>query len=634
MGLKTIFLGEGESYEYSALCMPTLPWTKHRRPIKFYPLDEPLPLLLSLVMGLQHAFAMVGGLITPPYVVARFTMDSFPFNKVELQQYMIVAALITSGICTIINVMKVEIPFSKRLFGRTLFVGSGLLSVMGTSFTFLPIFEISIRSMKADDISGEEAYGKMLGTCMLCALLEVVFSLFPGKLLRKIFPPVVTAVTVTLIGVALTGTGMKYWGGGTVCAEMIWKEHAQVVDSVGPTFQGYPVSNVPSAICSNGQVALPYGSTEYIGLGFSVLCFLVVIELFGSIFMKNCNVILALLFGYFVAGVSSYNGDPYVDTSKIENAPVVDFLWTQWFGIGLYGPAVVPLLIAYIVTTVETIGDVTATHEVSELVTGDKEYSRRIQGSLMADAVCSILASVFTSMPNTTFSQNNGVIAMTKCASRRAGIATGFWLIIMGVFAKIAGIITSIPDCVLGGMTIFLFCNVLVSGITLFGELNMKSRRLRFISALSLCVGVGVTVWPWAFQDMRGSSYTAAFWECADCSDAVKGVRNGVSIFLSTGYCIGSIIAILLNAILPEDPAEEQYYEEEPGRMDWSAIGQKSAYFNAKDLTLNEEEGNLKDDDNEKIGEEEEVNVKETTSEEDEGAAEAEEPKTAAVESA
>ena len=85
---------------------------------------------------------------------------------------------------------------------------------------------------------------------------------------------------------------------------------------------------------------------------------------------------------------------------------------------------------------------------------------------------------------------------------------------------------------VLGGMTIFLFANVFVSGITLFGNLNVKSRRIRFISALSLAVGVGVTVWPFAFQDMRGSSYTAAFWECNDCSETMKGFRNGVSIFL------------------------------------------------------------------------------------------------------
>lgn len=595
MGIKAQIFGEGEGYDYSTLCMPSVPWGKKRHPVKFYPLDEPLPLLLSLVMGLQHAFAMVGGLITPPYVVAKFTIDSFPFPKVELQQYAIVAALITSGICTIINVLQVPIPFSKKIFGTHLYVGSGLLSVMGTSFTFLPIFEIAIRQMKVDGLSGEDAYGKMLGTSMLCAVLEIIFSLMPGKVIRKIFPPVVSAVTVTLIGVALTGTGMKYWGGGVVCAEMIWKEHSQVVDSVG---FGQPVSNVPSAICTgNGKVALSYGSTEYIGLGFSVLCFLVVIELFGSTFMKNCNVILALLFGYMIAGLSNYDGYAYVDTQKIEDAPVVDFLWTQWFGIGLYGPAIVPMLIAYVVTTVETIGDVTATHEVSALSTEGKEYTHRIQGSLMADAICSILASLFTSMPNTTFSQNNGVIAMTKCASRRAGLATGFWLILMGVLAKVAGIITSIPDCVLGGMTIFLFCNVLVSGITLFGELNVKSRRIRFISALSLCVGVGVTIWPFAFQDMRGSSYKAAFWECSDCSETMKGFRNGVSIFLSTGYCIGSVIAIILNAILPEDA--EEYVEE--GNVHWSQIGQKSENFKdvEKEEADEEEIGETDDKDGE-----------------------------------
>lgn len=128
-----------------------------------------------------------------------------------------------------------------------------------------------------------------------------------------------------------------------------------------------------------------------------------------------------------------------------------------------------------------------------------------------------------------------------------------FWLILMGVFSKISGIITSIPDCVLGGMTIFLFANVLVSGIALSSTVDLHSRRVKFIMALSLAIGVGVTVWPFAFQDMRGSSYTANFWRCADCSDRKRGIRNGISIFLSTGYCIGTVVAILLNTILPAD---------------------------------------------------------------------------------
>lgn len=214
-----------------------------------------------------------------------------------------------------------------------------------------------------------------------------------------------------------------------------------------------------------------------------------------------------------------------------------------------------------------------AVYEASGLEREGEEYDRSVQGGLLSDGVNSILSGLFTSMPNTTFSQNNGVIALTKCASRRAGYACGFWLILLGVISKFAGIITSMPDCVIGGMTIFLFCNVLASGVALAGDLDLVgSRRNRFILALSLALGVGVTVWPYAFADRRGSPYTAQFWPCDDCDDTMKGLRNGVVIFLSTGYCIGTVTAMLLNLILPAD-AEVISEEDEP-----------------KDLKLEEEE--------------------------------------------
>ena len=102
-------------------------------------------------MGLQHAFAMVGGLITPPFVVFKFSVN---FGDVATQQYGISAALIASGICTLINVTKIPIPFTDKIFGRQLYLGSGVLSVMGISFTFLPIFEIAIQQMKDNDFTG------------------------------------------------------------------------------------------------------------------------------------------------------------------------------------------------------------------------------------------------------------------------------------------------------------------------------------------------------------------------------------------------------------------------------------------------------------------------------------------------
>lgn len=307
-----------------------------------------------MLMGLQHCFAMVGGLITPPLVIFRFAVCGYPFCP-ALEQYAISAGLITSGICTLINVSKFKIPFTEKLFGRALYIGSGMLSVLGTSFTFLPIFESSINQMKAEGIDGEVAYGKMLGTAMVCCLLSIGISILPIDRIKRIFPPLVTAVTVILIGIALTGTGMKYWGGGVVCAEMGWKTNAQVVNLEG-------LDPIPGPACGYyNDEPLYYGAPEYIGLGFAVLSFLVVIELFGSVFMKNCNVVIALMFGYMVAGLSEYNGAPYINTQNLKDASAFNFLWTETFPIGFYGPAVFPMLIAYLVTTVETVGDLTGT---------------------------------------------------------------------------------------------------------------------------------------------------------------------------------------------------------------------------------------------------------------------------------
>ena len=139
---------------------------------------------------------------------------------------------------------------------------------------------------------------------------------------------------------------------------MGWKTHSQVVGLEG-------LSPIPGPACAvYNDEPLYYGSPEYIGLGFSVLSFLIVIELFGSVFMKYCNVVVALLFGYMVAGLSNYNGAPYVVTENIKNAEPFAFVWTETFPIGFYAPAAFPMLIAYLVLTVETLGDLTGMYMV------------------------------------------------------------------------------------------------------------------------------------------------------------------------------------------------------------------------------------------------------------------------------
>jgi NCS2 family nucleobase:cation symporter-2 len=535
--------------------------------MQFFRKDDGLPILVALVMGLQHAFAMVGGLIVPPYVVMRFAVG----GDADMQQYAIACSLILSGLFTILNCIQFNIPGTKYVFG------TGMLSVLGTSFGFLPIYENAIEAMRAETnadgtgkYSGKEAYGKMLGTTMVCAMLEVVLSFVPRDKLRRMFPNIVTGVAVMLIGAGLTATGIKYWGGGAVCAEMAWKNNGQVYGLVGkggtwfgPDQTGvapFPGGGGRSMCDGNGDVVKPFGSTEYIALGFSVVLMLILVELFGSPFMKNANVIIALLFGYFVAGVSRAEGNKFVPDTKIENAEPITFAWVENFPIGFYGPAVLPLLIAFLVTTVETIGDLSATYEASEEDTESEEFDKSVQGGLLSDGVCSFGAALATGMPNTTFSQNNGVIALTKCASRRAGVCCGLWLIALGVLSKVSGIISSMPDCVVGGMTTFLFCNVFVSGLSVVSKADLNSRRNRIILAISMGVGLGVTAVPWIFGDQRASSGTAPFWACTgpfreggDCSKGEQGIRDGILILLTTPYSIGTLLAMALHAILPTD---------------------------------------------------------------------------------
>jgi xanthine/uracil permease len=206
--------------------------------------------------------------------------------------------------------------------------------------------------MKAIGYDGEAAYGAMLGTSMVCCLVEVFFSFLPIDFLKKLFPPLITSITVILLGITLIGAGMKAWGGGAVCADMEWKNHAQL--------QAANITDLPppTQFCANGETRLLYGSPEYIGLGFIVLLSLVVIEIFGSVFMKNCNVIIALCIAYIVAAITDYNGLRYINSEAITAAEPITFVWVQTFPLGFYGPAVVPLIVAYLVTTVETVGDI------------------------------------------------------------------------------------------------------------------------------------------------------------------------------------------------------------------------------------------------------------------------------------
>ena len=131
-------------------------------------------------------------------------------------------------------------------------------------------------------------------------------------------------------------------------------------------------------------------------------------------------------------------GQHYVSTAAIKAAPGITFLWVKTFPLGFYAPAVLPCLCAFLVTAVEAIGDITATEEASRIKTQGKAHQGRIQGGLLGDGINCIFGALTFTLPSTTFAQNNGVIVLTRCASRSAGVACGCWLLLFGILSKVS----------------------------------------------------------------------------------------------------------------------------------------------------------------------------------------------------
>lgn len=202
----------------------------------------------------------------------------------------------------------------------------------------------------------------------------------------------------------------------------------------------------------------------------------------------------------------------------------------------------------YIILMMEAIGDISATCDVSRLQVEGKLFDSRIQGGVLADGLNGMFAGLATITPMSTFAQNNGVIALTRCANRKAGYACCFFLIIMGLFAKFAAALTSIPSAVLGGMTTFLFAAVAVSGIRIISTVPF-TRRTRFILTAAFALGYGATLVPEWFNYVF--TYTGN-------NRAKAGFFDAIVLVMETGFAVAAFIALILNLILPEEDADEE----------------------------------------------------------------------------
>jgi len=544
-------------YDYAFLFKPNLPFMKRsRRAAPFFSLEQPMPLFLSMLLGFQHALSMLAGIITPPIIIA-----SAAHLGTELTQYLVSTSLIVSGLLSSVQITRFHI------YRSPYFVGTGLISVVGTSFAIIPVAEGAFAQFYASGYCPSDAqgsplpcpagYGAILGTACCCALLEILLSFAPPAVLKKVFPPLVTGPTVALIGVSLIQSGFQGWAGGSgACASR---------PTSGP-YVDCPFVGAPHA--------LPWGSAEFIGLGFSVFVTIILMERFGSPMMKSTAVVMGLLAGCIIAAATGY-----FDPSGIAAAPAASFIWVHTFPLSVYGPIVLPLLAVYIVLLMEAIGDITATCDVSRLEVEGKTFDSRIQGGVLADGFNGMIAALCTITPMSTFAQNNGcaspplhlhthpishlsitpphpppplliqsssVIALTRCANRQAGYWACFFLLVAGIFSKFAAALVAIPASVLGGMTTFLFAAVAVSGVRIIATVPF-TRRNRFVLTAALALGFGATLAPTWF------SYVFTY----RGGGAKAGLISAVELVLETGFAVTAFVALLLNLVLREEAEDE-----------------------------------------------------------------------------
>ena len=500
-----------------------------KRAAPFFGLNDRMPVLLALLLGFQHALSMLAGVITPPIIIAGKGGANLGD---EDAQYLVSTSLIVCGILSSIQITRFHIWRSPY------YIGTGLISVVGTSFAIIPVATGAFAQMYStgfcptDSANGQklpcpQGYGAILGTACCCALLEIALSFTRPSVLKKVFPPLVTGPTVTLIGISLIQSGFQGWAGGAGSPGCIDRPTS------GP-FVVCPTVGAPHA--------LPWGSAEYIGLGFSVFLTIIICERFGSPIMKSCAVVLGLLVGCIIAGSAGY-----FSSAGIRAAPAVSFIWVKTFHLSVYGPIVLPLLAVYIVLMMEAIGDITATCDVSRLEVEGTLFDSRIQGGVLADGFNGLLAGLCTITPMSTFAQNNGVIALTRCANRKAGYAACLFLIIMGIFSKFAAALVAIPAPVLGGMTTFLFSAVAISGIRIISTVPF-TRRNRFVLTAAMSLGFGATLVP---------NWFSFVFTYSGSDRAKQGFFNAIVLVMETGFAVTAFMAIFLNLILAEEVEDE-----------------------------------------------------------------------------
>ena len=452
-----------------------------------YSFEGDMPLGQAIPLGLQHVLAMFVGNLTPLLIIGGACGIMGGTEFVNLQISLLQNAMIIAGIVTLVQLYGIG-P-----------CGGKVPIIMGTSSGFIGVFSSVVATMG----SGVVAYGAIMGASIIGGFFEGILGFFL-KPLRRFFPSVVTGTVVLSIGLSLIAVGINSFGGGFKTKD--------------------------------------FGSMENLGLGLFVLIVILFFKHGTKGFFSSSSILFGIIAGYIAAFIMGL----VLPTTGV-TAKGVTFTkswvlnWDKvasagWFAIPDFMPvdiifdmrAIIPVCIMFIVTAVETVGDISG---VMEGGMAREATDKELAGGVICDGLGSSFAALFGVLPNTSFSQNVGLVAMTKVVNRFA-LATGaVFLILCGLIPKLGALVSIMPQSVLGGAAVMMFSSIVVSGIQLITKEKLTPRNLTIV-AVALGVGYGMGANPGIL---------------AHAPSAIKLIFGG------SGIVPAALVAIILNIVLPQD---------------------------------------------------------------------------------
>ena len=444
------------------------------QPQLLYELDDKPPVTSAAFVGFQHLLAIIGGILTAPFLIAL----GMGLNA-EDSAYVISSALVVSGFATLIQINRMGM------------LGAGLLSIQGTSFAFIGIMIFAYQKLTLN-MTSFEALGAIFGSSAACAALMLVLSLFIRQL-KNIITTNVAGATIILIGLSLIQSTLQNLLGSF-----------------------------------NAAGGLEGSGISHLALAAVVFAVIVVIASLRQVWLRLSSITIGLGFGILAAlqmGIADFSG--------VTNGDI--FFIPEFGRYPLTVDLQVMLLIMpiFLVSAMESIGDITATNNLSGLQTGTPDYWLRIRGGIMGTAFNSFIAALFCTFPSTTFSQNNGVIRLTGVCSRQVGNYVAGFLIILGCLPVVTAVFQRIPSEVIFGATLLMFMLVALSGYRVVEMAQPKSRDWTVV-LLAIILGYVISVF----------------------IDRVPNLSPEIVILFQFPVSTGALVALLLEFVIPSGDAD------------------------------------------------------------------------------